>query len=355
MIKSSYSTVRNTPSRSPRFYQMDLVRYYLAISVIVAHFNTVFGKDIFWCTDSGTAVGVFFGLSGFLVYASYQRIHNFWNYALSRARRILPSYYIVVLSSAILLCTMSDLSIKDYFLSTSLWKYIVSNLTFLNFLQPELPGVFTTNAVPAVNGSLWTLKVEWMLYLTIPLFAYIQEKFSIKFIRAVLGMFAISIIYKHTMNYIADYTGNDLFHKLSYQFAGQFVYFYTGVLYFKYKEHFFAHTVQYLSFGLLLLAAWLLCDRICPESILSEIASTLLYPIGTLTIFLILSTTRIIGQKASILGNCSYEMYLVHFPILQVLACSSSFSSLPEWTMLSVSIILIFIISFFINRLTRHQ
>lgn len=179
------TTKQRPDTQSSRFYQMDLVRYYLAISVIVAHFNLIFSKSLFWPTDSGTAVGVFFGLSGFLVYASYQRSRNYSSYIFNRAKRILPSYYIVVLSCALLLCFMSDLGIKEYFLSSSFWKYVISNLAFLNFIQPELPGVFTDNAIPAVNGSLWTLKVEWMLYLTIPLFVYIQEKFGIRFFRAI--------------------------------------------------------------------------------------------------------------------------------------------------------------------------
>ena len=85
-------------------------------------------------------------------------------------RRILPPYWATVVLFAILLgfCSASP----DYFLSGQFWKYLIANLCFVNFVEPALPGVFDGMEVTAVNGSLWTMKVEWMLYLSMPFASY---------------------------------------------------------------------------------------------------------------------------------------------------------------------------------------
>lgn len=42
---------------------MGLVRYYLALAVVVAHFNAIFGTELYFPTSSYNAVGGFFALS----------------------------------------------------------------------------------------------------------------------------------------------------------------------------------------------------------------------------------------------------------------------------------------------------
>lgn len=64
------------------------------------------------------------------------------------------------------LCT--TLPLGQYIASSQTWKYIASN----SLLSPNyaLPGVFGDNLYKvAVNGSLWTLPTEFVLYLILPL------------------------------------------------------------------------------------------------------------------------------------------------------------------------------------------
>lgn len=348
--KEQINTNGSLKAPHSRFYQMDIARYYLALSVIIAHFNIVFDKDVFWPTDSGTAVGVFFGFSGFLVYASYLRHNSLKGYIVSRAKRILPAYSIVIVSSALLLSFVSSYDAVSYYLSTDFWKYLAANLTFMNFLHPDLPGVFTGHNVSAVNGSLWTLKVEWGLYLSIPFFVYVLKRYRVNFLVAVATLFGISLLYNSIMNYCYTLTGTELYYRLSYQFAGNFTYFYTGVCLYKYKDFLTKNKLLFLCLGITLIAIHYIMMSIISDKTVTQIISFILYPIATVTFFLAISVAKLISEKITIIGNCSYEMYLFHFPILQCLACSETFCSLPVYVMLGISIAIIYIISFIVNR-----
>lgn len=97
---------------------------------------------------------------------------------------------------------------------------------FLEFLEPCLPGVFTDNIMPAVNGSLWTMKVEVMLYASVPisfLFFQTMEQKNRSFTD-----FAISISYRECFEYLYDITNNDFYLILGRQMVSQLVYFYSG-------------------------------------------------------------------------------------------------------------------------------
>jgi len=343
-------TRRAEPQSVSRFYQMDIVRYFLAISVVIAHFNIVFECEYNWPITSKTAVGAFFGLSGFLVYASFLRHKNIKDYLLSRARRILPPYLFIVIGCAFLFCLISELSCETYFKSSDFWKYLVSNLFFLNFLEPNLPGVFSNNVVSAVNGSLWTLKVEWILYLSIPVFFYLIKKFKLKFTYGIVILFLFSVVYRQLMFYAYNTSGKEIFRILSYQFAGQFVFFYTGVFCYHFRHWILNHKLHFFFIGILILLVNLLFDRISMPDTISMCLSDLLFPIGMVTTCLSISVSKPINPIVTRLRNCSYEIYLFHFPIMQCTASSSQFCTLPKWLILFISLTIILLLSYTVNK-----
>lgn len=59
-----------------------------------------------------------------------------------------------------------------YFSDTTTWIYAVKNICLIPGSQ-ALPGVFTGNPSPAVNGSLWTLRYEVLLYALLSLLYFI--------------------------------------------------------------------------------------------------------------------------------------------------------------------------------------
>lgn len=87
---------------------------------------------------------------------------------------------LIVVACAAGLVFASDLTPAQYFTDSGLIKYLAANLSFLNFLHPTLPGVFQGQEFvnPAVNGSLWTMKIEWALYLSVPLIYFLYPGIS---------------------------------------------------------------------------------------------------------------------------------------------------------------------------------
>ena len=117
----------------------------------------------------------FFIISGALVYGSWERSRGLADYTSKRVRRLYPAYIVVILIPALISATLS-------FGQPGAWQeivgYISANLVFLNFLAPSLPGLFEEQRHTIVNGALWTLKIEVMFYLAVPLLAWGLSKLT---------------------------------------------------------------------------------------------------------------------------------------------------------------------------------
>ncbi len=218
---------------------LDIVRYYLSFAVLFAHFSELTDTTPFFPTSSYTAVGGFFMLSGFLVFYSYLRSPSLKSYLWRRAKRILPPYIAIVLLCLVMGVFLTTLSVGEYFTSATFYRYLVANLAMANFIQPTLPGVFTENLYPFVNGSLWTMKVEVMLYLSVPIAAWFLRRLHKGWTLA--AIYILSYLYKLWMGYLYDCTGEEIYRIMQRQLVGQLLFFYSGVallLYFDYLQRY---------------------------------------------------------------------------------------------------------------------
>ena len=294
---------------------MSLVRYLLAIGVMIAHFNILCGADISWFVTSYEVVCGFFVLSGFLLVYPILRGKPIKKYLVDRAWRLLPSYICIVLLCAITFCFVSTLSIKDYFFSIDFWKYLAANLTSLNFLHPTLPGVFTGMANDAVNGSLWTIKIEWQLSVTIPFVILFLRKFNFRFRQSILLIFVLSIAYKLFLLYRYSTTGSEIYLILGRQFVGQLIYFYSGVMLYTYYDSILHHLKRWLLPAIFIFLTF----KFVGDGFYYH---NLIYPFVLSIIIVSLSliphdmATRYIDGG----HNISYEIYLCHYPVFQLLA-----------------------------------
>jgi peptidoglycan/LPS O-acetylase OafA/YrhL len=120
-------------------------------------------------TDIGTlAVCAFFVVSGHLLLGSWRADSRPALFALKRFLRIVPgSTFAVGLALLVIGPLMTSFSVSTYVHAPETHAYLW-NLIFF-YQQYNLPGVFTHNVAPAVNGSTWTLAYEITLYCAIPL------------------------------------------------------------------------------------------------------------------------------------------------------------------------------------------
>jgi len=195
--------------------------------------------------------------------------------------------------------------------------------------------VFTANVMPAVNGALWTLKIEVVFYLFVPIIHYLSNRFGTKII--VGGLFLLSCIWKYgfalldTMYsshgiYSLD-SSRSFYSQMETQFPGQLLYFCAGILllvcFDTLKHHFLGIAV--ISTGLFLLDHWLTRGTL-----------DVLWISGLVFVF---GFWRYFGSFSKY-GDFSYGVYIVHFPILQVLAAIGLAAMNPA-IFLAVSLLLI--------------
>lgn len=319
---------------------MNLLRYLLSFGILINHFNVLGGHDIPYFI-SHSRIGGFFILSGFLMYPSFKKLGNLKDFIIHRARRLCPTYFFIVMLCAFGCVFVSSLDFCEYFEAEGFWKYLAANLTFLNWLHPSLPGVFDSCEFieNSVNGSLWTMKVEVALDLSIPLFIWVNDKFHLNKIKTAIFLIVSSIIIRFILYYLYIKTENASYEILSRQIFGQIGYFYFGVLMFLKREWLVRNiksaiiigaviyfTIPYIPFGIIFLG-----------------------PLGVGLLFLGVS---MIERTFTSLGkvNCiSYNIFLLHYPLIQ-LYIYLGFNYLPQY----LSLIIIICVTTFLAYLTNR-
>ncbi len=296
-------------SRAVRYYNMDVVRYILSALVYSNHFFYLTGSS-FSGTIQGGVQPAFFALSGFLVYRSFEKSASVKDFLIKRLIRLMPLYWFVVIVFAAGLSLVSDLGVWDYFCSPVFWKYIFANSITLNFLEPVLPGVFLGHEMvsAAVNGSLWTMKVEIFLTFTYPIVDWLIKRFRCNR-NLILGfVIFVSIIYTQSMLSMYGITGDRIYEILARQFMGQLYVFYLGVLIYLNLDSLMNHKWEIFAVIVVLAVTNLfLLDN-------NHILRFALLAVGVIW----LSVVGNWGARLAHSDNLSYGIYLCHYPLINL-------------------------------------
>ena len=191
-------------------------------------------------------------------------------------------------------------------------KYLLFNLAFLNFLQPTLPGLFEGNPINAVNGALWTVKVEVMFYAAVPIMVWLVHKFGRA--RTLAGLYVLGLVYFNALSHMASAAERPLFHELARQMPGQLPFFVAGMALYYYHS-WFSERIRFL---LPLAVLGLVTPSFLPL--------TPIYPasLAILVVTAALHLPRIVNLTA--VGDLSFGIYGLHFPILQALVAAGVFA-----------------------------
>ena len=149
----------------------DAIRFLLATLVIASHsypllrgsnacepISLLTGGQL---TGGEMAIDGFFALSGFLIVQSWQRSRGALQYFTKRILRIYPGFLVAVLFGAFVVGPRIATDAFAYWNQFSATGSLSSTLN----LDPRLPKVFANLPVPAVNGSLWSIRYEFLCYI----------------------------------------------------------------------------------------------------------------------------------------------------------------------------------------------
>lgn len=183
----------------------DLIRLIAALEVAVHHiFRHLQIKGNIMDDGGGMAVNfpfpgviVFFVISGFLVSASLER-NNVRNYIINRVLRIVPALYIAFILTFVALAFFGYIN-SDTFNSLPFWLWVIGQLTLFQFYTPDL---LRSYGVGCPNGSLWTIPVEFLFYLVLPIIIKLLKK------RKNIGIVLIAVL-SVVSNYYLSKFGND--------------------------------------------------------------------------------------------------------------------------------------------------
>ncbi len=151
---------------------LNLIRFLAATAVLISHAWPIAGgpgtteplSALTGHSLGGLAVYVFFAISGFLVSASFYRSRSVPAFVSARSRRLFPGLVVSLLLVALVMGPLvTALPVGEFLSHPQTATFLVRNIT-LAFPQYTLPGVFTTNPYPTVEGSIWTLIHEVLCY-----------------------------------------------------------------------------------------------------------------------------------------------------------------------------------------------
>ncbi|MCQ4325192.1 acyltransferase [Stutzerimonas stutzeri] len=283
----------------------DFLRFLAASLVVVGHSYWLSGRGMSEPVRlfSGSydtadiAVHVFFVMSGFLIAGSWHNSRSALEFVVKRALRIFPALIIAVLFAMLVVGPLATQLPLGQYLGSSRTLAYFSNVAMLT--QFHLPGVFAANPFPdTVNGSLWTLPYETLMYVTVLLLGLLKV-FASMALAVLLLLFVVHF-------YLLPELGlqGDLLLKITR--LGTFFYF--GVVFYLYR----LRIPWNWRIALALLALTLLSAR-----------TELWQPLHALTLpYLTLYVAQLKIPHLSGFGkygDFSYGIYIFSFPLQQLI------------------------------------
>lgn len=257
----------------------------------------------------------FFILSGLLVYGSWERSATVGDYAGKRLRRLYPAYVVVILVPALIALVLGG-AIPDVL------RYLAANLAFLNFLEPSLPGLFAGHRFEAVNGALWTLKIEVMFYALLLVLGPCLRRLGRRGMRPVAA--ALGLLYlggeawRSLLASQAAELGEPLLAMFARQLPGQMAFFACGIALWIWQDRIRARIGATGRAGLAVLAASFVIPGLEP-----------LRPAALAALVAWAGWARGPGLPAARFGDISYGLYICHFPIIQAVLAAGLFAASP--------------------------
>ena len=151
--------------KSARLKELDSLRGFAALSVVIYHFTTGYSDLIGWREGNlflrfnfvRAGIAVFFVISGFVIFYSLQNVRKPLDFLLSRISRLIPPYY-AAMSITIFIITVGPFNFRHVGLLDIPANLIMAAPIFKS---------------ATIDGPYWTLTREILFYFTISIFYFI--------------------------------------------------------------------------------------------------------------------------------------------------------------------------------------
>lgn len=280
----------------------DLIRHFAALLVLYSHHFALLKlpEPTFphWDSLGFVAVVIFFAMSGYFMPGSFNSSGNFLVFMAKRCRRIFPGLIVCSLLMCYLIGGIfTPRPTLNYLFSLSTLK---ASIQFSSFIGRPIPGVFSDFLFKdAINGSIWTLPVEFVSYILIGIaLSYFNHW------KSVLTLFILSVVATR----LIGHTGmNYMFYCVPLSYLAIFgIAFTGGALMSMTQEYWFANRL-YLAVASVI---FLIILQGRPEMLILGTLS-----LGVLTVIIGVSfKDKLINGKFDL----SYGIYIYAFPIQQL-------------------------------------
>lgn len=286
------------------------LRFFAASLVILSHSFVLYGLEEptlnGFATFGGMGVYIFFIVSGFLITKSWLNHPNILTYFRNRTLRIFPALIPAVLFTTFFIGPLvTTIDIKNYLTHPQTWEYMKN--IFLFPIRFYLPGVFENNPYPnAVNGSLWTLPVEFFMYISVAIIGLtglISKKVFVPLLISILIFLDWSLISMPEYNNLVILSFMPLV--ISLKLA---IFFFVGSFFYLYRENILIDVK--IAFAALFLLILLL------NSNYIYILSYFILPY--LIIFFAYYGNNFLKNFGTY-GDFSYGLYIYAFPVQQTI------------------------------------
>ena len=305
-------TMPNQMTASREVNNFDVLRILFAWFVVISHSyflnNDSISDPLGWATDNYlifSYIGVkgFFVISGYLIFQSLIRSQSVYDYLVKRVLRIFPGLIMALALSLLVIYFVYPSNKLPYLLNPEIFTYFIDNVLLFKS-HFDIPGVFENMRSKAVNGSLWTIKFEFLCYLFL-LLVFPFRKIKKNYLFFIVTMLSCCVFLPVFLPKWVHAVQRPIQLALLLELGS---YFFMGSFWacFAWEEIPFKQWAFTLSTSIILLCILLKADRIF-----------LLIPLS----FVIMH----IGKKKSVLaswihqtiGDPSYGMYLYAFPLQQ--------------------------------------
>ncbi|MBU2952151.1 acyltransferase [Tamlana agarivorans] len=185
----------------------DFLRFLFAVFVVLTHAFAISGEGehnewLYQWSNGQTAfsqIGLsgFFVISGYFIFQSMQRSDSLLTYYKKRFLRLFPALFVVLILTLLLLPFVYERDVPMY-KNVEVLTYLPNNLSLYNF-QPVIKGVFDNNPYHSINGSLWTIRYEFSLYIAVGLLYAVRHNYKMTRVLIALVFIAMLIVYNFFM------------------------------------------------------------------------------------------------------------------------------------------------------------